>query len=89
MNARIEMFGRLFGLLLLVLLLTAKTRQRLGNGQPGRQTMPSMLHYCQPVRFYTTKYKDPKAIAGQIYYYRVVAENNVGLSGYSNVVTTP
>jgi hypothetical protein len=48
-----------------------------------------MLHYCQPARFYTTKYKDPKAIAGQIYYYRVVAKNNVDLSGYSNVVTTP
>jgi galactose oxidase len=36
-----------------------------------------------------TAYKDPKAIAVQRYYYRVAAKNNVGLSSYSNVATTP
>ena len=36
-----------------------------------------------------TSYKDPRAIAGQRYYYRVAARNNVGLSSYSNVTTTP
>jgi titin len=36
----------------------------------------------------TTKYKDAKAQKGQDYYYRVAAKNNVGLSSYSNVVTT-
>ena len=35
------------------------------------------------------KYKDVTAAAGQTYFYRVVAKNNVGLSDYSNVVTTP
>jgi fibronectin type 3 domain-containing protein len=37
----------------------------------------------------TTKYKDTNARRGQSYYYRVAAKNNVGLSSYSNVVTTP
>jgi titin len=37
----------------------------------------------------TTKYKDATAVRGQIYYYRVAAKNNVGLSDYSNVVITP
>ncbi len=37
----------------------------------------------------TTKYKDPKAVKRQTYFYRVAAKNNVGLSDYSNVVTTP
>jgi fibronectin type 3 domain-containing protein len=37
----------------------------------------------------TKKYKDVTAAAGQTYFYRVVAKNNVGLSNYSNVVTTP
>src|SRR5204862_6430020 len=36
----------------------------------------------------TTKYKDTKAQDKQTYYYRVAAKNNVGLSPYSNVVTT-
>ena len=35
------------------------------------------------------KHKDVTAAAGQTYFYRVVAKNNVGLSNYSNVVTTP
>ena len=37
----------------------------------------------------TTKYKDAKAAKRQTYFYRVAAKNNVGLSNYSNVVTTP
>src|SRR4029077_14580534 len=37
----------------------------------------------------TTSYRDSTAAKGQRYYYRVCAKNNVGLSGYSNVVTTP
>ena len=37
----------------------------------------------------TTKYKDTKAQKRQTYYYRVAAKNNVGLSSYSNTVTTP
>ena len=37
----------------------------------------------------TTKYKDVTAVKGQTYFYRVAARNNVGLSDYSNVVTTP
>jgi fibronectin type 3 domain-containing protein len=37
----------------------------------------------------TTKYKDARAQKGQTYYYRVAAKNNVGLSSYSNTVTTP
>jgi titin len=36
----------------------------------------------------TTNYKAAKAKAGQTYYYRVAAKNNVGLSSYSNTVTT-
>ena len=36
----------------------------------------------------TTTYKDTKARDKQTYYYRVAAKNNVGLSSYSNVVTT-
>ena len=36
----------------------------------------------------TTKYKDTKARDKETYYYRVAAKNNVGLSSYSNVVTT-
>ena len=36
-----------------------------------------------------TNYKDTTTIAGQSYYFRVAAKNNVGLSNYSNVVTTP
>ena len=36
-----------------------------------------------------TNYKDTSAVAGQIYYYRVAAKNNVGLSSYTNVVTVP
>jgi fibronectin type 3 domain-containing protein len=35
------------------------------------------------------KYKDVTAAAGQTYFYRVTAKNNVGLSNYTNVVTTP
>jgi fibronectin type 3 domain-containing protein len=35
------------------------------------------------------KYKDATATTGQTYFYRVAAKNNVGLSNYSNVVTTP
>jgi len=34
-------------------------------------------------------YKDTTTVAGQRYYYRVAAKNNVGLSSYSNVVTIP
>jgi hypothetical protein len=37
----------------------------------------------------TTKYKDTTAVRRQTYYFRVAAKNNVGLSNYSNVVTTP
>ena len=37
----------------------------------------------------TTKYKDAQALRGHTYYYRVAAKNNVGLSPYSNTVTTP
>ena len=33
--------------------------------------------------------KAVKTVAGQTYYYRVAAKNNVGLSGYSNTVATP
>jgi titin len=36
----------------------------------------------------TTNYKDTNARGKQTYYYRVAAKNNVGLSSYSNVVTT-
>ena len=36
-----------------------------------------------------TNYKDTRVVAGQTYYYRVAAKNNVGLSSYSNVVTAP
>jgi len=35
------------------------------------------------------KYQDSTAAAGQTYFYRVAAKNNVGLSSYSNTVTTP
>jgi len=35
------------------------------------------------------KYQDATAAAGQTYFYRLAAKNNVGLSNYSNVVTTP
>ena len=37
----------------------------------------------------TTNYKDTTTVAGQRYYYRVAARNNVGLSGYSNIVIIP
>jgi len=37
----------------------------------------------------TKNYKDTRAQKGQNYYYRVAAKNNVGLSSYSNTVTTP
>ena len=37
----------------------------------------------------TTSYRDSSAVKRQTYYYRVAAINNVGLSAYSNVVTTP
>jgi titin len=37
----------------------------------------------------TKNYKDTRAQKGQTYYYRVAAKNNVGLSSYSNTVTTP
>ena len=37
----------------------------------------------------TTKYKDATSVRGQTYYFRVAAKNNVGLSDYSNLVTTP
>jgi fibronectin type 3 domain-containing protein len=36
-----------------------------------------------------TNYKDTTTIAGQTYYFRVAAKNNVGLSSYSNIVTIP
>lgn len=37
----------------------------------------------------TNSYNDRRAVQhGQIYYYRVAAKNNVGLSSYSNVVNT-
>jgi hypothetical protein len=36
-----------------------------------------------------TSYKDTTTVAGHRYYFRVAAKNNVGLSNYSNVVTTP
>ena len=36
----------------------------------------------------TTSYRDTSARNKQTYYYRVAAKNNVGLSSYSNVVTT-
>ena len=35
------------------------------------------------------KYKDATAAPGQNYYYQVAAQNNVGLSSYSNTVTAP
>jgi hypothetical protein len=37
----------------------------------------------------THNYKDINTVIGQTYYYRVAAKSNVGLSNYSNVVTTP
>jgi len=36
----------------------------------------------------TTSYRDTSARNKQTHYYRVAAKNNVGLSSYSNVVTT-
>jgi fibronectin type 3 domain-containing protein len=42
-----------------------------------------------PMPANTTSYRDSNAVKGQTYYYRVAAINIVGLSAYSNVVTTP
>jgi fibronectin type 3 domain-containing protein len=57
--------------------------------QVERSTDGSVFTVIATTAANTTKYKDLKAVAGQTRYYRVAAKNNVGLSSYSNVVTTP
>ena len=57
--------------------------------QAERSTDGSVFTVLATTAANTTKYKDTKAQKGQTYYYRVAAKNNVGLSSYSNVATTP
>jgi len=55
--------------------------------QVERSTNGTVFTVIATTAVNTTKYKDAKAKAGQTYY-RVAAKNNVGLSNYSNIVTT-
>ena len=57
--------------------------------QVERSTDGSVFTVLATTAANTTNYKDAKAQKGQTYYYRVAAKNNVGLSSYSNTVTTP
>ena len=57
--------------------------------QVERSTDGSVFTVLATTAANTTKYKDAKAQKRQTYYYRVAAKNNVGLSSYSNTVTTP
>jgi titin len=57
--------------------------------QVERSTDGSVFTVLATTAANTTKYKDTKAQKRQTYYYRVAAKNNVGLSSYSNTVTTP
>jgi titin len=57
--------------------------------QVERSTDGSVFTVLATTAADTTKYKDTNAQKRQTYYYRVAAKNNVGLSSYSNTVTTP
>ncbi len=57
--------------------------------QVERSTDGSVFTVLTTTAANTTKYKDAKAQKGQTYYYRVAAKNSVGLSSYSDTVTTP
>jgi titin len=57
--------------------------------QVERSTDGSVFTVLATTAANTTKYKDTNAQKGRTYYYRVAAKNNVGLSSYSNTVTTP
>ena len=57
--------------------------------QVERSTDGSVFTVLATTAANTTNYKDPRRRKGQTYYYRVAAKNNVGLSSYSNTVTTP
>jgi titin len=56
--------------------------------QIERSTNGSVFAIIGSTAANTTQYKDTNARRGQTYYYRVAAKNNLGLSAYSNVVTT-
>jgi fibronectin type 3 domain-containing protein len=57
--------------------------------QVARSTDGTLFTVLATTAANTTNYKDAIAQKGQNYYYRVAAMNSVGLSSYSNTVTTP
>jgi hypothetical protein len=57
--------------------------------QVERSTNGSTFAVIATTAANTTSYRDSNAAKNQRYYYRVCAKNIVGLSAYSNVVTTP
>jgi titin len=71
--------------------VTLKWKDNAGNEtafQVERSTNGSAFAVIASTAANTTNYEDTKARGKQTYYYRVAAKNNVGLSSYSNVVTT-
>jgi len=56
--------------------------------QVERSTNGSAFAVIATTAANTKTYRDKSAIKRQLYYYRVCAKNNVGLSAYSNVATT-
>jgi titin len=71
--------------------VTLKWRDNADNEtgfQIERSTNGTVFAVIASLAANTTRYKDARAVDGQTYYYRVAAANKVGLSPYSNIVTT-